>query len=162
VITLADLRKEKTFVSGITGKALVLAVIPVLISIWLVRTGLFYLDVIPAGKEFSIRFVFGFFPIIMALVIVGVLLAALKSNIGAGVTVSPQAIAYNHGKVQFTASWEMLAFSAPAAGRKLMRVITISNGEEIAQLHEIFFPEFEQLLKIISEAKRSSRANLSV
>jgi hypothetical protein len=158
----ADVRKETTFASGLTGKAILLALIPVLISAWLIRTGLFYLDVFPPVRDFAIRFTFGFFPIILGAAILIVLIVAVKANIGIGVTVSPQAISYSRGDVQFTTSWEMLAFSAPHPSRKFMRVITISNGEELAQLHELFFPQFDKLLKIISDAKKTSRSSLNV
>ena len=81
-------------------------------------------------------------------------------NQGRKIRITRDALSYEHGKTRFTVRWQMLAFSAPARTKKTMRVLSISDGKNLVRIEEIFFPDFDNIVKHVSEAKSSKPSEL--
>lgn len=98
------------------------------------------------------------FPYLIAMTAAGVALffstlVILLSNIGKVITLTPQSFEYKQRNKEFKVSWRDLIFKPPDRGKKLYRVALISNGQIFGSIDNIFFTDFETIVKVIDMAK---------
>jgi len=154
--------KADTFQSGITQKAITLAAVPMIVAGLLVYQGARYFNLFNDQVHGSLRLVMGVLPMLFGLAIIGVAVATLLKNLGKKVVVSKDGISYEHGAEKFSVRWEMLAFSAPPPGKKMLRALSISDGNNFARIEELFFPRFDNLLQIVSSAKQRKMSSIEL
>ncbi|MBM3462052.1 MAG: hypothetical protein FJX76_08125 [Armatimonadetes bacterium] len=146
--------KARTFQSGLTRQATMLAAAPALVAGLLIWSGLYYLDKFPGASHFGLLLVMSVLPLLFGVAILVVMVLTLMKNTGKRVTITKDSITYEHGPERFAVRWEMLAFSAPPAGKKMMRAISISDGANYARIEELFFPDFDALLQMVTAGKQ--------
>lgn len=154
--------KMKTFESGLTSQATMLGAVPGLIALLLIAMGLHYIDKFPGASHFPFLLMMSLLPMGFGVAIICTAVMTMQKNLGRKVTVTRDTITYEHGKDRFSVRWEMLAFSAPPAGKKTMRALSISDGTNFARIEEIFFPSFNELLKIVSAAKQKKMSAIEL
>lgn len=159
---MAQGQKVKTFESGITQLAITRGIIPVVVALWLIWNGTYYSNKFPGSEHVGLLLLFSVLPLVFGLAILVVAAGVVIKNLGQKVTITPDAISYEHGKEQFAVRWEMLAFSAPPPGKKTMRALSISDGSRFARIEELFFPDFSTILQIVTQAKQKKSANLEL
>lgn len=145
-----------SFESGLTQRAIALAVAPVLVAAFLVWNGVFYIDKFPGSRNLPWLFIFSILPLLFGAALVGVTIFVIIKNLGRKIAISEDGLAYSHGKDVFTLSWGLTAFSMPRGG-KMYRVLAVTDGKHVVRVEELFFREFDQIAKAVSDAKGARR-----
>lgn len=150
------MKQEKTFTSGISWQTVVLALIPLIIGIVLIRQGI-------RGLSFFVdtdRYVFVILPLAVGIIIELMIITVFISNMGQSITVTPDEIIYRKGKYKMSAQWYDLVYKPPHYSSRFMRSFVISSGKDIVRIEEIFFPKFCTLNEIIKAAKASKKGEM--
>lgn len=98
------------------------------------------------------------FPFLIAMIVLGALvlsstLVVLFLNTGKIIAFTPTSIEYTQGSREFKVTWRDLVYKPPDRDRTLYRNALISNGKIFGTFDNIFFPEFEMMVKVIEMAK---------
>lgn len=133
-----------------TRKALGLAILPVVLSVWLVDMGL------NANRMFAMnditRWPFVLFPLLLGGGILAVMVAAVFQNVTKRLLITASDFTYIEGKKQFTARWSNLAYSPPRR-KGVIRTLLLSDGVHFGQVFDIFTPEFDALCATLEKKK---------
>lgn len=141
-----------SFESGLTQRALALAIAPVVVAAFLVWNGVFYLDKFPGSRNLPWLFIFSILPLLFGAVLIGLPIFVIVKNLGRKIAISGDGLSYSHGKDAFTLSWALTAFSMPRGG-KMYRVLAVTDGKHVVRVEELFFKDFDQIAKAVADAK---------
>lgn len=136
-------------------------VIILVCDFYLVRMGLSGLREFPAEAEDPFRFIAGFMPIIVAvfatLLVLGLIIANFRRKIG----INASHFVYSGGRKVVKMLLSQAVVSTPHTKKRLFDATTISDGSSLVQFERIFFPDYDEICKIISERKEllSSRSS---
>lgn len=139
-----------------TKRAFVLALAPVVVALFLISNGLFYLDKFPGASNLPWRFVFSLFPLLFGGALVAVTLFVIVMNQGRKIAIAEDGLSYSHGRETFTLKWALAAFSLPRGGM-LYRVLAVTDGKHMVRVEELFFKDFDQIAKAVADAKGMRR-----
>ncbi|MDQ7824734.1 MAG: hypothetical protein RDV48_18175 [Candidatus Eremiobacteraeota bacterium] len=87
-----------------------------------------------------------------ALLLIGSL-SALFLNMKKVVVFTPKNIEYKHGNKEFSVLWRDLTFKISGGERSLYRTAIISDGRNFGTIDNLFFPEYDLMIKVIDKAK---------
>jgi hypothetical protein len=139
--------KSKEFHSGITLKVLILSAIAVIIALFLIIEGnnrlqLFVFD--PAGRVW-----FCYLPIFWGVLIIIALGVTIWSKLGKTITVDNTKVYVRKGNRHYPIPWAKLTFIPPAQKKGLFLNFMISDGLHFERIDDLFFPRYEEMLKLI-------------
>lgn len=150
--------RDLIYTCTMTKKAFVLAMLPVIVSCWLLYQGNL------AAQKFHhtdpTRWVFILVPVILGLTILGVTCMAIYQNVIKQVVLSSSNVTFHDGREKFVASLSRLAHSSPSS-RGLFKVLLISDGVHFGQVVDVFMPDFDDLVANL-EKKRRVKASSSL
>lgn len=149
-------KQVSSFESGLTQRAIALAIAPVVVAAFLVWNGVFYLDKFPGSRNLPWLFIFSILPLLFGATLIGVTVFVIIKNLGRKIAISEEGLAYSHGKNAFTLNWGLTAFSMPRGG-KMYRVLAVTDGKNVVRVEELFFKDFDQIAKAVADAKSARR-----
>ena len=156
-------KKRKTFKSGVTNKLLLLILLALGASGFLLYFGFSRIAFLESNhwrQQFE-YVAFGYMPIGLGVIILFVLVGLLGQGLAQNIVITPQALAYQKGKVAFTETWEQLTFYAKKESKNVfMRSFTIGNKDRTVRIDSIFFSQYDVIIEIVKVAKESRRTSL--
>jgi hypothetical protein len=149
------MEKMKEFRGGFTSKTLLAILIPVAVAAMLVWFGLTYIPVFPGPENQIFKIVFGFVPIGFGAIILIISLWAMIDSMMVKIVITPEFIIAEKGRRKMKSNWQTLAFSPPHQGKQL-RTFSVGDGKELFWITDLFFPNFDLVVKLISTAKKAA------
>jgi hypothetical protein len=149
--------KKEVFKTQITGKVLVLSVLPIGCAI-----ALFYFS-LDAFKKFApsdpARIPFAGIPFLLSLVLVAVVGLTLSHFLHREVTVEEDYLVYRDSKTELHLEIARMAYSPPNEG--FLRMLMFSDGETFVQIPALFMGDknFAALSEAISKKRRKARSD---
>jgi hypothetical protein len=144
-------KQATTYVSGVTAMAMGLAIVPLLVALWLIWNGVYYLNKFPGPANLPWLVLFSIVPLAFGIGIIAVTAGVMKKNSGRRVSIGPEGFSYEDGDGRFTLKWGVTAHSMPKG--KLYRVMAVTDGKNVARIEEIFFADFDEIARQVIEAK---------
>jgi hypothetical protein len=144
--------REASFESALTRRAMALAVVPGIVVGLLTWNGFYYMSRFPGSEHRAMWLLFSGLPLLFAVAIVAFCVFVVKANLGRRVTLSAEGFNYCQGGKTFTARWSRVAHNMPKGG-KLYRVMFVTDGKSAARIDDLFFEDFDAIVKAVSEAK---------
>lgn len=149
------MEKMKEFRGGFTPKTLLAILIPMGVAAMLIWFGYGYIPVFPGPDNQVFKIVFGYVPIGFGAVIIIVALWAMIDSMMVKIMITPDYIIAEKGKRKMKSNWHTLAFAPPHPGSKL-RTFSVGDGKELFWITDLFFPNFDLVVKLISTAKKAA------
>lgn len=149
-------KNVSNFESGLTPRAMILALAPLLVALLMIYNGVFYLNKFPGSRNLPWLVLFSILPLAFGAALIGTTLFLISKNMGRKLAVSDDGVTYSHGKDGFSLSWALTAFSMPRGG-KLYRVLAITDGKNVVRVEDLFFKDFDLIAKAVSDAKNARR-----
>ena len=148
-------KQSSMYESGLTTRAMVLAIAPVAVAIFMVWNGVYYLDKFPGADNLAWRFIFSLLPLLFGAALLGVTVFVVVKNMGRKVSLAEDGLSYCQGKESFTVRWSLAAFSIPRG--KLYRTLAVTDGKHMVRIEELFFKDFDQIAKGVADFKGMRR-----
>lgn len=149
-------RESTSFESGVTAQALALAALPVLVSLFLIWTGIYYALRFPGSNHLVWLLVCGLLPLLFGCAILVVMFLTMKKNMQRRVEISSEGLTYRHGAHAFVLKWSRTAYTT-ARPVKVYRVLVVSDGQNMVRLEDLFFPDFDEIVRNVAEMKGGRR-----
>ncbi|MCD6310278.1 MAG: hypothetical protein J7M18_06150 [Candidatus Eremiobacteraeota bacterium] len=151
-----EFSKVKSFHSRITGKIYFLSLLPVIVAAWLIYQGINNYDVF---YEPAMKALFSIMPISLGIITILVLAILLMSNTGKVIEMTPQKITYKHRNLYFAVLWGSLSFSE-IQPESIFASILISDGKHFGKIDRLFFPDYDEILRILKYARRNVKEDI--
>lgn len=156
-------KKEKVFKAGFTLKTLVAVIIPLVVSGTLFILGRNYAALFPGPGNEAWKIIFGYVPMAFGILVLLIALWTIIDNLMIKITITPTHLECKKGKKEMSVKWRILAFAPPQSPKKYVRMFAIGDGKVLFHITDVFFPKFDQAIKIIDKAKKSaSRAEYEI
>jgi hypothetical protein len=98
---------------------------------------------------------------VSGLLVLGLLVLFLESH-GRKVVLTPKNLECLKGEEAiFKVSYNNLSFTPPRQDQKRFRSALLSDGRNFMRIDEFFWPDFDLMVEVILEARKSSRSELS-
>lgn len=140
------------------------AIAAVIVSLLGIAGGIYQLQIgIPKQlNEPGLRFVAGYLPIGMALLLLVMPVLAFNAYRGKRFTLRPDCLLYENGKQELAIRWGNVTLLKPQRIKGSFMVATVSDGTQFARIEQFFFPQFEEILTEIDYQRRAARSEHSV
>lgn len=149
------MEKMKEFRGGFTPKTLLAILIPMGVAALLMWFGYGYLPVFPGPENQVFRIIFGYVPLGFGGVIIIVALWAMIDSMMVKIVITPDYIIAEKGSRKMKSTWQSLAFAPPQPGGKI-RTFSVGDGKVLFWITDLFFPNFDLVVKLISTARQSA------
>lgn len=152
--------KIKTvFPLGMTRKAKLLSIPPLVISIYMIMMGVsFFRSFHPADSS---RYIYSLPPIAVALAILGVLFTIPRKMCQGRIELTTNGIEWDPGREDLNASfpWSESVISVPASPQATLRTLLVAYRDRKILLYDLFVPDFDTLVAHILKRKGRGLSN---
>ncbi|NDD26672.1 MAG: hypothetical protein EB084_00185 [Proteobacteria bacterium] len=149
-------KQSVSFSSGLTQKAMILGVAPVIVALYSIWNGVYYINKFPGAGNLPFLLLFSILPLVFGIGIVAFTAFVISKNLGRKLVINPDGLVYTHGKESVAFSWALAAFSLPRTG-KLYRTLAITDGKKVVRVEELFFNDFDHIAQTVADAKGGKR-----
>lgn len=126
------------------------------VVLYLAWFGIQYLRFNPPETEDPLRLVAGYLPLAVAAVCILGLFYVLLKNANRRIGTSPGHFLYSGPGQQLQIRWEELTFIGPRPDQKpLFPTASVSAGDDEVSFEKFFFPEFEEICRIVEDARKA-------
>lgn len=146
---------------GLTRKARLLSVVPVLISLYMLWVGISaFRSFHPADPS---RYLYSFPPITLALAVLGMLIAIPKRICQGQIILRPEGIEWDPGPhaLNVVFPWKESVISAPQGPQKSIRTLLIAFHDEKVLIYEFLMPDFDLLVATILKRRGTGLSGMA-
>lgn len=144
---------ETVYRSGLTSKAMALAILPLFVAVYLVWVGV--ADMNRFSSKDPMRFLLVYGPILLGVVVLGATAFVAMRNLRHQTTVSGAGVHFHEGgREVFHAGWA--TFTHVSRGQGLVRVLVMSDGRRFGRVFDLFTPKFDDLLQNLARHEKAA------